>query len=146
VAPLIVLTGSLFSLRLIGMAIPGLADWQTDARYALALMLVLTSSAHFVPSLRQDLVRMVPSRLPARGHLVTLTGGLELMAAAGLLLPVSAPIAGAGLVLLLIGMFPANVKAAYEHLPLRGKPASSLVWRAPLQVLFVAVAWWSSHP
>ncbi len=145
-APLIVLVASLLTLRLLGLALPAFADWPTDARYALALMLVLTASAHFAASSRQELIQMVPSRLPRRAQLVTLTGVLELVAAGGLVLPMVAPFAGAGLVLLLIAMFPANVKAALENLPLRGKSATPLRFRLPLQVLFIAVTWWASQP
>jgi uncharacterized membrane protein len=145
-APLIVLVASLLILRFLGLAVPAFADWLTDARYALALMLLLTASAHFVPTTRQDLTRMVPSGLPLRAQLVTLTGVLELAAAAGLALPAVASLAGAGLVLLLIAMFPANIKAAVEHLPLRGKPAMPLLVRLPLQILFIAVTWWASEP
>ncbi|HET6318021.1 MAG TPA: hypothetical protein VFG86_16320 [Chloroflexota bacterium] len=64
---------------------------------------------------------------------------LEVAAAAGLALPAIAPLAGAGLVLLLIAMFPANIKGAVEHLPLRGKPTTPLLFRLPLQILFIAV-------
>ncbi len=145
-APLIVLVASLLTLRLLGLAVPAFADWPTDARYALALMLVLTASAHFVASTRQQLIRMVPSRLPLRAQLVTLTGVLELIAAVGLLLPIVAPFAGIGLVLLLMAMFPANVKAAVENLPLRGKSATPLIFRLPLQILFIAVTWYASQP
>ncbi len=145
-APLIVLVASLLTLRLLGLAVPAFADWPTDARYALALMLVLTASAHFVASTRQELIRMVPSRLPLRAQLVTLTGVLELIAAVGLLLPIVAPFAGIGLVLLLMAMFPANVKAAVENLPLRGKSATPLIFRLPLQILFIAVTWYASQP
>ncbi len=145
-APLIVLVASLLTLRLLGLAVPAFADWPTDARYALALMLVLTASAHFVAATRQELIRMVPSRLPLRAQLVTLTGVLELIAAVGLLLPIVAPFAGIGLVLLLMAMFPANVKAAVENLPLRGKSATPLIFRLPLQILFIAVTWYASQP
>jgi uncharacterized membrane protein len=145
-APLIVLAASLIILRLVGLAVPAFADWPTDARYALALMLLLTASAHFVPSTRAELIRMVPLSLPRRADLVTLTGVLELAAAGGLVLASVAPLAGAGLVLLLVAMFPANVKAAIEHLPLRGTSAMPLLVRAPMQLLFIAVTLWSTEP
>lgn len=145
-APLIALFASLLILPFLGFVVPALADWATDARYALAAMLLLTASAHFAPSSRQDLIRIVPSRLPLRGQLVTLTGVLEVAAAAGLALPAIAPRAGTGLVLLLIAMFPANIKAAVDHLPLRGKPAMPVLLRLPLQILFIAMTWWASHP
>jgi uncharacterized membrane protein len=145
-APLMVLAASLIILRLVGLAVPALADWPNDTRYAMALMLLLTASAHFVPSTRAELIRMVPSALPRRADLVTLTGVLEVAAAGGLVLASAAPLAGAGLVLLLVAMFPANVKAAIEHLPLRGKSATPLVLRVPMQILFIAVTLWSSEP
>jgi hypothetical protein len=69
-APLSVLVGSLLVLRVLGLLLPAFADWPIDARYALALMLLLTASAHFMASTRQDLIRMVPSGLPLRAHLV----------------------------------------------------------------------------
>ena len=125
---------------------PALADWQTDCRYALALMLVRTASAHIAPSARQDLIRMMPTGLPLCAQLVTLTGVLELLGAGGLLVPIVAPLAGIGLVLLLVALFPANIKAAAENLPLRGQRATPLAWRLPLQILFIAVTWWASEP
>jgi len=41
-------------------------------------------------------------------------------------------------------MFPANVHAAVEEIPLNGDPATPLWFRAPEQVLFIAVALWAS--
>ncbi|MEU3959842.1 DoxX family protein [Streptomyces buecherae] len=55
---------------------------------------------------------MVPPRLPRPDLLVTLTGGLEIAGAIGLLIPALSRWAAAGLALLMIGMFPANVSAA----------------------------------
>ena len=65
--------------------------------------------------------------------------------AAGLLLPKVRGVAGACLILLLIAMFPANVRAAREGLPLRGKPATELWLRVPMQGLFIGLIWWASR-
>ena len=46
------------------------------------------------------------------------------------------------LILLLITMFPVNVKAARKHLQLVGKPATALWMRAPMQLLFIGLLWW----
>jgi uncharacterized membrane protein len=74
---------------------------------------------------------------------------MELVAAARLLLAVVAPLAGAGLVLQLVVMFLANVKAALENLPLRNKllaePATPVAFRLPMQILFISVTWWASQ-
>jgi uncharacterized membrane protein len=81
---------------------------------------------------------MVPPRLPRPGMLVTATGILELVGAAGLLVPTTAPLAAAALAALLVAMFPANVRAATKRLTIGGQPATPLVLRAILQVVFLA--------
>jgi uncharacterized membrane protein len=39
-------------------------------------------------------------------------------------------------------MFPANINAALRQVPLRGRPATPLWLRLPMQVLFIALAVW----
>lgn len=80
-------------------------------RAGLAAMFTTTGIAHFV-GMRQELVAMVPPALPAPELLVTVTGVLELAGAAGLLIARTAPWAAAGLSLMLVAMFPANVHLA----------------------------------
>src|SRR5262245_28501655 len=95
--PVVVLAGGWVVLRGLGLlGVLGLGDWQTDLRAALALMFLVTASAHFGRQ-RRELVAMVPPGLPAPGALVTLTGLLELAGAAGLLLAPIAPAAAMGL-------------------------------------------------
>lgn len=140
-APFIALTGGFILLRLIGLAgIDALDAWQPALRGALALMFVLTGVPHFLPSWRRDLVAMIPPAIPHPALLVTLTGVLELIGAAGLLFPPTAPYAAIGLALLMLAMFPANVSAARRGLTLAGKPVTPLPARTALQVLFVAAA------
>src|SRR5262249_15318391 len=87
---------------------------------------------------RPDLVRMVPPRFPRPERMVTLTGIAEIAGAVGLLVPVLAPWAAAGLALLLLAVFPANVHAARPALTIGGRPATPLVARTVLQVVFLA--------
>jgi uncharacterized membrane protein len=49
------------------------------------------------------------------------------------------------LIVLLIGMFVANVNAARKGVTLRGKPATPLWVRTPMQALFIALLWWSTR-
>jgi len=60
-------------------------------------------------------------------------------------LPQFRRLAGICLIALLIGMFIANVNAAQKHVTLRGKQATSLWLRAPMQILFIALLWWSTR-
>ena len=136
--PFVVLVVSFTLFRFVGLAgIAWLEGWQPARRAGLAVMFLLTASAHWGRA-RTDLVRMVPPRFPRPEFLVTLTGALEILGAAGLLIPATAQAASFGLAALLIAMFPANVHAARVGLTLRGKPATKLPLRTALQVAFLA--------
>jgi len=143
VAPLIVMLVSWLVARSIGVT--GLwlhADsWTGALRIALAAMFVFTAVSHFHPRTRPDLVRMVPPSLPAPELLVTATGVIEFMGAIGLLVPRTLPAAAYGLIALLAAMFPANVYAARAGLIVAGRRASPLVWRLPLQLLWMSALW-----
>ena len=54
-------------------------------------------------------------------------------------------VAGICLIVLLVAMFPANVRAARERLPLRGKPVTALWLRLPMQIFFIGLIWWASR-
>ncbi|MCP9210481.1 DoxX family protein [Streptomyces sp. NEAU-Y11] len=85
-------------------------------RGGLAAMFTLTGGAHFI-GMREEIVAMVPSALPAPGLLVTLTGLAELACALGLLWSRIARGSAAVLSAMLIVMFPANVHAAHGDVP-----------------------------
>ena len=138
--PLAVLVLGSFGLRLAGFAgVEAFDGWQPALRGGLTAMLVLTASAHFA-SRRAELIAMVPRRLPAPAALVTATGLLELAVAAGLVFTVTAPFAAVGLVLLLVAMFPANVRAARAGLTFGGKAVPRLQLRTAIQVAFLVAA------
>ena len=140
---LIVLLVSWAAFRTIGAAgVQALSSWQDSARYALAVMFIFTATAHF-NRMKHDLARMIPAYFPRPLMLVYVTGVLELLGAAGLLLPQLRRLAGICLIALLVGMFVANVNAAQKGVTLRGKPPTPLWLRAPMQVFFIALLWWS---
>ena len=142
---LMVLLASWLIFRGIGAAgVHALASWQDSARYALAVMFVFTASAHF-NRMKHDLARMIPAYLPRPMLIVYVTGILELLGAAGLLVPQFRRLAGVYLIALLVGMFIANINAAQKGVTLRGKPPTPLWFRAPMQVLFIGLLWWSTH-
>jgi uncharacterized membrane protein len=49
------------------------------------------------------------------------------------------------MILFLIAIFPANIKAARERLPIRGKPAPPLALRLPMQLLLIGLLWWTTQ-
>jgi uncharacterized membrane protein len=140
-APLITLVTGTALARLLGLlGLDALDGGAPALRAGLALMFLLTGFAHFAARRRAGLIAMVPPRLPRPALLVTLTGVLELAGAAGLLLPATYRLAAAGLALMMLAMFPANVHAARHHVELAGKPATPLPLRTVLQVFFVTAA------
>lgn len=142
---LIVLLVSWVAFRGIGAAgAHSLASWQNSARYALAVMFMFTATAHF-NKMKHDLAQMIPSYFPRPLLIVYITGVFELLGAIGLVQPEFRKLAGICLIALLVGMFIANVNAAQRGVTLRGKPPTPLWLRAPMQILFVALLWWSTR-
>ncbi|MGH7996115.1 MAG: hypothetical protein ACREFX_07175 [Opitutaceae bacterium] len=68
---------------------------------------------------------------------MTATGILELLGAAGLLIPATAATASVCLAVLLLALFPANVRAAQRHLAIGGRTATPLILRTLLQIAFI---------
>lgn len=106
-------------------------------------MFAFTGTTHF-SAMREDYVAMTPEPLPKSHKLISLIGALQLAGAIGLLPRRSRPIAGRGLVALLVAMFPANVNAAVKQIPFRGGPPTPLWIRTPVQLLFIVVVWWGA--
>jgi uncharacterized membrane protein len=140
-AVLAVLFGALFLFRALGVAgVPWFATWLLCARAALATMFLFTAASHFTP-MKRDLIAMVPPSLPRPDVLVALTGVAELAGAIGLLIPALTYRAAGGLILLLVLMLPANISASRRGVLLRGRQATPLWLRVPMQILFIAWAW-----
>jgi len=99
-------------------------------------MFLVTASAHWGRG-RPDLVRMVPPLFPAAGTLVSVTGILEILGALGLPIPFTARAAAICLAVLLLAMFPANIRARREGLTVLGRPAMNLAVRGAMQLLFI---------
>ncbi|GAA1590903.1 MULTISPECIES: DoxX family protein [Kribbella] len=146
--PLVLILGAVGFRALGALGVRRFATWPAAAAHAMAVMLVLTASAHFVPASvtvmpnHADMVRMVPPFLPYAGALVYLTGVLELLGAAGLVVTATRKPAGYALAALFVALLPANIHAAVAHVPFAGGAATPLWQRIPEQLLYLAVALW----
>ncbi|MFE9466680.1 hypothetical protein ACFYNW_23950 [Streptomyces virginiae] len=139
--------------RLLGaFGVGRFGSWRVSVLHGLAVMLVFTAGAHFVPSAlgpmpgHHDLAAMVPPFVPFPRLAVYATGVLELLGAAGLIRETTRPTAGLGLAALFVLMLPANIHAAVEQIPLNGETATPLWFRIPEQVVFIGVALWAYVP
>jgi uncharacterized membrane protein len=131
--------GSLLA-RVVGwLGVDYVDNWPRAIAVALAAMFAMTGVAHFVNPLRADMIAIVPPRLPAPALLVTVTGVLELLGAAGLLLPATRGAAAVCLLLLMLAMYPANVHAARMPNPPKSMTARLSV-RSAQEVVYLAAA------
>jgi len=142
---LIILIASILIFRGLGFTgAPAFASWPADVRDGLAVMLLFTGSAHFTP-VKEDLIRMTPQWVPRPRAMVFFTGLCELAGAIGLVTPATRTAAGIALILFFIAVLPANVHAARAGITMRGRPATPLWLRLPMQILFIVLAWWSTQ-
>lgn len=143
---IVVLVGGLLIFRAAGaLGVAAFSTWVAAARWALAAMFLFTGVAHFSKA-KYSMARMVPKQFGNAMAMVYFTGVCEIAGAIGLLLPKFRNVAGICLMALLVAMFPANAKAAREKLLVAGRPATPLWLRLPMQLVFIALAWWVSRP
>lgn len=119
---------------------------KTVLRMILAAAMITMGVLHFAAS--DAFVEVMPPYLPAPLLLVWVSGFFEILGGAGVLVPRTRALAGLGLVLLYLAVFPANVHMAIEEVPLNGSvPERWVMWaRLPFQALFIVWAWWSTRP
>lgn len=111
-------------------------------RIGLAAVFAFTGVGHFVKT--GGMIRMLPVWVPERELVIHLTGVIELLASAALLVPATKRFSGIFLCVFLVAVFPANVFAAFERVEFGGHAAGPvyLLVRAPLQMLLIGWTWW----
>ncbi|AEI40545.1 DoxX family protein [Paenibacillus mucilaginosus] len=144
--PFYALVAACLLFRILGfIGLPYFDEWHSSLQGAVAVMFMLTASAHW-GTRRPDLIRMVPPALPRPDLIVTVTGLLEVAGAIGILFTATSKVASIGLAVLLVAMFPANVRAAREQLSIGGRPVPKLLLRIVLQIVFLAAVLLAGAP
>lgn len=110
-------------------------------RLGLALVLIMTGSAHFTRT--EGIMKMIPEWIPAAREIIWVTGVLEILAAIGLLVKRTVRITGRMLILYFIAVFPVNVWAALNRVDFGGNALGPLylLVRGPFQALLIFWAW-----
>ena len=109
-------------------------------KYSLGLLFILGGLYHFInPALY---LRMMPPYLPWHLFLIYLSGFFEMALGLLLLVPKYTRLAAWGLIALLVAVFPANVHMALNPQLFPDLPRVALWLRLPLQVVFIAWAYW----
>jgi uncharacterized membrane protein len=110
------------------------------ARVGLSLFFTFTAVGHFIRT--EEMAAMLPPAVPYRVGLIYLTGVLELLGAVGAWIPRLVRLTGFLLILMLIGLLPANVYSAINRVDFGGHGAGPayLLVRVPFQLF---VIWWT---
>ena len=110
------------------------------ARVGLSLFFTFTAVGHFIRT--EEMAAMLPPSVPYRVGLIYLTGALELLGAVGVWIPRLVRLTGFLLILMLIGLLPANVYSAISRVDFGGHGAGPayLLVRVPFQLF---VIWWT---
>ena len=114
------------------------------ALLALSAFFAVAGANHFVNP--DFYVEIMPPYLPAHLELVYVSGSFEILGGIGVLVPGVRALAGWGLVLLLVAVFPANLHMALHPELFSDLPPFALYARLPFQVIFVAWAYWATRP
>lgn len=109
-------------------------------KWLFGILFILAGINHFVKT--DFYVAIMPPYLPWHLELVYLSGVLEVLLGAMLLVPKFTVLAAWGLIALLIAVFPANVHMAMHPELYPSIPAIALWLRLPLQGVLVAWAYW----
>lgn len=112
-----------------------------------AAFFILAGLNHFV-SPQWYLANQMPPWVPFPLLALYVTGAAEIAGGIGILLDKVRRMAGRGLVLLLIGIFPANIHMTLQTIQLTGwgTEALGLLLRLPFQAVFIVVVLWVSRP
>jgi uncharacterized membrane protein len=114
----------------------------TVLRWVMTIFMVAAGANHFINP--APYLGMMPQEIPAHLELVYISGVAEIAGGLGLILPATRRLAAWGLVVLFIAIVPANINMAVNELPLdkTSIPSWALWARLPLQLVFIAWAWW----
>ena len=114
---------------------------RTIALWLLAVLFTLAGLNHFLNP--GPYLRLMPPYLPWHWELILISGAAEMVGGLAILVPSLRILAGWGLIVLLVAVFPANLNAALHGLEGVAIPAWVLWARLPVQGLFIAWVWWA---
>ena len=113
-------------------------------RWLATLFFVVAGAYHFINP--KVYLAMMPPFIPFQQFFIVISGLAEIAGAIGIQIPRFRKLAGVGLIVLLVAVFPANIFVAISNpvIPNLEYSASSMWWRLLLQPIFIGWIWWVS--
>ena len=109
-------------------------------QWLLGVFFVVAGIGHFIAP--RFYLAIMPPALPWPLALIYISGVAEILGGLGVLIPATRKLAGWGLIVLLVAVFPANLYAALHGM---GSISSWVLWaRLPFQLVFIGWVYWSS--
>ncbi len=118
----------------------------TRARIGLTLFFLFTGIGHFIRA--EEMSQMVPPPLvPFRLELIYVTGVLEILGAAGVWIPRLTRLTGFCLIIMLVGLLPANIYSALNRVDFGGHGAGPayLLVRVPFQLFVIGWTYFATE-
>lgn len=115
------------------------------ARVGLSVFFIFTGLGHFIRT--QEMAAMLPLSVPYRTELVYLTGILELLGAIGVWIPRLTRLTGFLLIVMLVGILPANIYSAINRVDFGGHHAGPvyLLVRIPFQLFVIGWTYFATR-
>lgn len=112
-------------------------DRPKRARVGLSLFFIFTAVGHFLTS--EQMAMMLPRSVPYRVQLIYLTGVFELLGATGVWIPRLTRLTGLLLIIMLVGILPANIYSAFQRVEFGGHGTGPLylLVRVPFQLFVI---------
>ena len=108
----------------------------------MTLFYIMAGTNHFINP--DWYVRIVPPILPFKTVIVYISGILEIILGTLLIFPKTRFIAGWGLILLLVAVYPANIYIALTNGEVMDTTPLIAWGRLPFQFVFIGLAYWHS--
>ena len=108
----------------------------------MSLFYIMAGTNHFINP--DWYVRIVPPILPFKTAIVYISGILEIILGTLLIFPKTRFIAGWGLILLLVAVYPANIYVALTNGEVMDTTPLIAWGRLPFQFVFIGLAYWHS--
>jgi uncharacterized membrane protein len=115
-------------------------NYRLCGKMALSAMLVFTAMGHF--RYKKGMALMLPASFPWKVPTIIITGIIELLAAIGILIPLTSRLTGILLIIFFIVILPSNIYAAFRNVNIEtasfdGNGTTYLWFRIPLQLFFI---------